>query len=93
MENNFAIRLDQAFSVFNSKDTILYENATENLGKLVKEAYETHLIIIAYNNGRWETVKKLPLNNCAIHPRIDGFDFIHEGHVTTYGPNCRFAIG
>lgn len=94
MENNFAIRLDQAFSVFNSKDTILYENATENISKLVKEAYETHLIIIAYNNGRWETVKELPLNNCAIHPRIDGsFDFIHEGHVTTYGPNCRFAIG
>ena len=94
MENNFAIRLDQAFSVFNSKDTILYENATENLGKLVKEAYETHLTILAYNNGRWETVKELPLNNCAIHPRIDGgFDFIHEGHVTTYGHNCRFAIG
>lgn len=94
MKNNFAIRLDQAFSVFNSKDTILYENATENLGKLVKEAYETHLIIIAYNNGRWETVKELPLNNCTIHPRSDGgFDFIHEGHVTTYGPNCRFAIG
>ena len=93
MENNFAIRLDQAFSVFNSKDTILYENATENLGKLVKEAYETHLIIFAYNNGRWETVKELPLNNCAIHPRIDGgFDFIHEGHVTTYGSNCRFVI-
>ena len=93
MENNFAIRLDQAFSVFNSKDTTLYENATENLGKLVKEAYETHLIILAYNNGRWETVKKLPINNCAIHPRTDGFDFIHEGHVTTYGLNCRFAIG
>ena len=92
MENNFAIRLDQAFSVFNSKDTTLYENATENLGKLVKEAYETHLIIFAYNNGRWETVKKLPLSNCAIHPRIDGFDFIHEGHITTYGPNCRFVI-
>ena len=94
MENNFEIRLDQVFSVFNSKDTILYENATENLGKLVKEACETHLIIIAYNNGRWETVKELPLNNCAIHPRIDGgFDFIHEGHVTTYGSNCRFVIG
>ena len=94
MENNFAIRLDQAFSVFNSKDTILYENATENLGKLVKEAYETHLIILAYNNGRWETVKELPLNNCAIHPRTDGgFDFIHKGHVTTYGPKCRFVIG
>lgn len=94
MENNFTIRLDQAFSVFNSKDTILYENATENLGKLVKEAYETHLIIVAYNNGRWEIVKELPLNNCSIHPRTDGgFDFIHEGHVTTYGPNCRFVIG
>ena len=94
MTKDFAIKLDQAFSVFNSKDTILYENATENLGKLVEEAYETHLIIIAYNNGRWETVKELPLNNCALHPRIDGgFDFIHEGHVTTYGSNCRFAIG
>ena len=93
MENNFAIRLDQAFSVFNSKDTILYENATKNLGKLVKEAYETHLIILAYNNGRWKTVKKLPLNNCAIHPRTDGgFDFIHEGHVTTSGHNCSFEI-
>ena len=96
MKNNFAIRLDQAFSVFNSKDTskhsLLYENATDNLGKLVKEVYETHLIIFAYNNGRWEIVEKLPLNNCAIHPRIDGFDFIHEGHITTYGLNCRFVI-
>ena len=90
MEKNFAIRLDQAFSVFNSKDTILYENATENLGKLVKEACETHLIIMVYNNGIWKTVKKLPINNCAIHPRIDSrFDFIHKGHVTKYGPNCR----
>ena len=94
MENNFAIRLDQASQYSTVRITILYENATENICKLVKEAYETHLIIIAYNNGRWETVKELPLNNCAIHPRIDGgFDFIHEGHVTTYGPNCRFAIG
>ena len=43
MTKDFAIKLDQAFSVFNSKDTILYENATEDLGKLVKEAYETDL--------------------------------------------------
>lgn len=94
MENNFAIRLDQVFSVFNSKDTILYENATENLRELVKEVYETHLIILAYNNGRWERVKELPINNCTIHPRQDGgFDFIHEGRITTYGSNCVFAIG
>ena len=94
MEKNFATRLDSIYSVFNSKNTVFYEEATQEFRKLVKEAYETHLIIIAYNNGRWETVKELPLNNCAIHPRIDGgFDFIHEGHVTTYGPNCRFTIG
>lgn len=95
MEKDFATRLDQVFhSVFNSKSTLLYENAKEDLSKLVKEACETHLIILAYNNGEWVTVKKLPINNCAIHPRSDGsFDFIHEGHVTTYGSNCRFAIG
>ena len=50
MTKDFAIRLDQTFSVFNSKDTALYENATENLRELVKEAYETHIHIIAYNN-------------------------------------------
>lgn len=51
-----------------------------------------HIIVFAYNNGRWETVKKLPINQCAIHPRTDGFDFIYKGHVTTYGLNCRFVI-
>lgn len=49
--------------------------------------------LIAYNNGRWEIVKELPINHCAIHPRSDGgFDFIYKGHVTRYGPNCRFVI-
>ena len=48
---------------------------------------------MVYNNGIWKTVKKLPLSNCAIHPRTDGgFDFLYEGHVTTYGLNCRFVI-
>ncbi len=36
MKKEFAIRLDQVFSVFNSKDTALYENAVENLRELVK---------------------------------------------------------
>lgn len=94
MINNFAIRLDQVFSVFNSKDIALYENAVENFYELVKEAYETHIRILSYNDGKWEIVEELPINNCAVHPRTDGgFDFIIDGHVTTYGPNCRFAIG
>lgn len=93
MKKDFAIRLDQVFSVFNSKDTALYEDATKALGELVKEISETHIRILFYNDGKWEIVKKLPINNCAVHPRTDGgFDFIHEGHITTYGSNCRFVI-
>ena len=59
----------------------------------MKNPINIHLIIMAYNNGRWKTVKKLPISECAIHPRTDGgFDFMYEGHVTTYGLNCRFVI-
>ena len=93
MEKNFAERLDSIYSVFNSKNTALYNEATQELKTLVKESYETHINIIHYNNGLWESVLKLPINNCAVHPRTDGgFDFIHEGTVTTYGADCRFAI-
>lgn len=52
MKKDFAIRLDQVFSVFNSKDTALYEDAIENLRKLVKEAYETHIRVKACKNGK-----------------------------------------
>lgn len=95
MTKNFAIRLDQTYSVFNSEENKeMLDFAKQNLRDLVKEVCETHLIILSYNNGRWDEVKKLPLNNCAVHPRKDGgFDFIHEGSIQTYGPNCRFAIG
>ena len=95
MEKNFAERLDSIYSVFSSKDTALYDKATQELRTLVKESYETHINIIRHKeDGMWETVCKLPINNCAVHPRTDGgFDFIHGGHVTTYGSNYRFAIG
>ena len=95
MEKNFAERLDSIYSVFSSKDTALYDEATQELRTLVKESYETHINIIRHKeDGMWETVCKLPINNCAVHPRTDGgFDFIHEGSITTYGPDCRFAIG
>ena len=94
MEKNFAERLDSIYSVFNSKNTALYDEATQELKTLVKESYETYINIIRYNNGLWKSVLKLPINNCAVHPRTDGgFDFIHEGSITTYGPDCRFAIG
>ena len=94
MEKNFAERLDSIYSVFNSKNTALYDEATQELKTLVRESYETHINIIRYNNGLWESVLKLPINNCAVHPRTDGgFDFIHKGTVTTYGADCRFAIG
>lgn len=99
MEKNFAERLDSIYSVFNSKNTALYDDAIRELKNLVKELYETNIYIIGYNvchkkEGTWTTIRKLPINNCAIHPRTDGgFDFIHEGTVTTYGANCRFAIG
>ena len=93
MEKNFATRLDSIYSVFSSKDTALYDEATQELRTLVKESYETHINIIRHKeDGMWETVYKLPINNCAVHPRTDGgFDFIHEGNVTTYGANYRFA--
>ena len=95
MTKNFAERLDSIYSVFNSKNTALYDEATQELKTLVKESYETHIHIIRRKkDGMWETVCKLPINNCAVHPRNDGgFDFIHEGTVTTYGADCRFAIG
>ena len=95
MEKNFAERLDSIYAVFNSKDAALYDKATQELKTLVKESYETHINIIRHKkDGMWETVCKLPINNCAVHPRTDGgFDFIHEGTVTTYGVDCRFAIG
>ena len=96
MEKNFAERLDSIYSVFNSKNTVFYEEATQEFKKLVKEAYETKIQIIHYNkeSGLWDLVRELPINNCAVHPRTDGgFDFIHEGSITTYGPDCRFAIG
>ena len=94
MVKNFAERLDSIYSVFNSKDTASYDEATQELKTLVRESYETNINIIRYNNGLWESVLKLPINNCAVHPRTDGgFDFIHEGTVTTYGADCRFAIG
>lgn len=95
MVKNFAERLDSIYSIFNSKDTALYDDAVRELETLVKEAYETNINIIHHKkDGTWNTVCKLPINNCAIHPRIDGgFDFIHEGTVTTYGDDCRFAIG
>lgn len=96
MEKNFATRLDSIYSVFNSKNTAFYEEATQEFKKLVKEACETKIQIIRYNKERrlWDLVRELPINNCAIHPRIDGgFDFIHEGSITTYSPDCRFAIG
>ena len=95
MEKNFAERLDSIYSVFNSKNTALYDEAIQELKSLVKEAYETNIHIIHHKkDGMWKTVCKLPINNCAVHPRTDGgFDFIHEGKVETYGSDCIFAIG
>ena len=96
MEKNFATRLDSIYSVFNSKNTAFYEEATQEFKKLVKESFETKIKIIHYNKERgvWDLVRELPINNCAIHPRTDGgFDFIHEGSITTYDSDCRFAIG
>lgn len=46
MEKNFAERLDSIYSVFNSKDTTLYDEATQELKTLVKESYETHIHVI-----------------------------------------------
>ena len=93
MEKNFAERLDSIYSVFNSKNTIFYDEATQEFRELVKESYETKIKIMHYNNGLWDVVRELPINNCAVHPRSDGgFDFIHEGSITTYGPDCRFVI-
>lgn len=45
MEKNFAIRLDSIYSVFNSKNTAFYEEATQEFKKLVKESYETKIQI------------------------------------------------
>lgn len=54
MEKNFAERLDSIYSVFNSKDTALYDEATQELRTLVKESYETHINIIRHKeNGMW----------------------------------------
>ena len=41
MEKNFAERLDSIYSVFNSKNAALYDDAVRELESLVKEAYET----------------------------------------------------
>lgn len=54
---------------------------------------ELRMFISVYTNGKWEIRKELSLTNCIITPRNDGgFDFIHEGHIQTYGSNCRFEI-
>ena len=38
MEKNFAERLDSIYSVFNSKNTALYDKAIQELKTLVKES-------------------------------------------------------
>ena len=56
MEKNFAERLDSIYAVFNSKDTALYNEATQELKTLVKESYETHINIIRHKkDGKFAT--------------------------------------
>ncbi len=51
MTKDFAIRLDSVYAIFNGKDTALYEKATEELRKLVKEAYEGNKCAQICDNG------------------------------------------
>lgn len=97
MVNNFAIRLDQVFSVFNSKDTVLYEDATKALGELVKEAYETHIRVKACKNGKWETIKELPVVNCTIKYEENGefaliYENDYENEVEVFNPNSEVVV-
>lgn len=97
MKKDFAIRLDQVFSVFNSKDTALYEDAIENLRKLVKEAYETHIRVKACKNVKWETIKELPVVNCTIKYEENGefaliYENDYENEVEVFNPNSEVVV-
>ena len=97
MKKDFAIRLDQVFSIFNSKDTALYEDAIENLRKLVKEAYETHIRVKACKNGKWETIKELPVVNCTIKYEENGefaliYENDYENEVEVFNPNSEVVV-
>ena len=49
------------YAIFNSKDTALYERATEELRKLVKEAYEGNKCAQVCDNGNWVSIEELPI--------------------------------
>ena len=61
MNKDFAIRLESVHAIFNSKDTALYERATEELRKLVKEAYEGNKCAQICDNGNWMFMEELPI--------------------------------
>lgn len=75
MEKNFATRLDSIYSVFNSKNTAFYEEATQEFKKLVKEVCETKIQIIHYNkeHGVWDKVSP----SCQ-------FDFHKNGGISVF---------